>query len=133
MNQKKKKKKPVGAARDITQHQHTNYVHLEIHLRPCACTPVLSSGPSVLCCMSASQHLAAETDQCLLITKGPKRWSIQLTRSRERERGRERGREAEMLQTVIDARSSPVSLPTDVSLGLINPAKPHSLALQTAV
>lgn len=27
----------------------------------------------------------------------------------------------------------PVSLPTDVSLDLINPAKPHPLTLQTAV
>lgn len=46
--------------------------------------------PSMLCNMMASKHLAAEADQCLLITKGPERGSIRLTRSRgERDRARE--------------------------------------------
>lgn len=64
--------------------------------------------------------------------QGPKAL-VDTADEKQREGERERGREAEMLQTVIDARSSPVSLPTDVSLGLINPAKPHSLTLQTTV
>lgn len=69
----------------INNVHNTRISHMVKHIR----TPVLSKGPSELCCMKAPQHLAAEADQCLLITKGPKRWSIQLTRSRERKRERE--------------------------------------------
>lgn len=91
--------------------------------RPSTPTPVLSRGPSVHCCIKAPRHLAAEADQCLLITKGPtRRWSIRLTGSRE----------GETLRTVIDAAILPTSLPADVSLGPINPAETHSFALRSA-
>ncbi len=94
------RKKPVSenTARDTTpgiliSHESmsacSQHMLISRYSHTCACTPVLFKGPSVLWCMITSQRPAAQADQCLLITKGPKRWSIQLTRSRERERGRE--------------------------------------------
>ena len=106
VKREKKKKKKMQSLQSvqkikkwkITQQQHTNYVHHTCSLVGSQCALLHERIPTS-CGWGRSMPFNYQGPKALVDTADEKQ--------REGEGEGERGREAEMLQTVIDARSSP--------------------------